>query len=145
MYLCLCFICIHIDFVSTCMCIIFDRSLSNSSTIGTDIIYVLGIGVWGGGGGGLGGSPPPPRIFQIAIFGQNKNHVIFGENHLIFGQTIRATDLSPPKRNWSRTPMLLGIYCDNQSLCKACSLWKHTTTISAYYCKLAKKKYCFHI
>ena len=51
------------------------------------------IGVRGGGGGGGGGGarglqpPPPPIIFQIAIFGP-KNQVIFGQNHLIFGQAM---------------------------------------------------------
>ena len=38
-------------------------------------------------GGGLG--VQPPRIFQIAMFGQKKkNHVIFGQNHLIFLQAM---------------------------------------------------------
>ena len=32
-------------------------------------------------------TPPPPGILKIAIFGQ-KNQVIFGQNHWIFGQAL---------------------------------------------------------
>ena len=39
------------------------------------------------GGWGLQ-PPPPPRNVQITIFGQQKNHVIFGKKHLIFGQAM---------------------------------------------------------
>ena len=49
----------------------------------------VAIGVRGGrGGGGGAGGCSPPRIFKIGIFGQKKNHVIFGQNHLIFGQAM---------------------------------------------------------
>ena len=52
------------------------------------------------GGGGGGGGCSPPRNFQIAIFGQ-KNNVIFGQNHLIFGQAMdkifgQLTSAPPP-------------------------------------------------
>ena len=34
-----------------------------------------------------GGGYSPPRTFKIAIFGQ-ENNLIFGQNHLIFGQAM---------------------------------------------------------
>ena len=61
----------------------------------------------GGGGGGAGELQPPPRIFQIAILGQKACNI--WAKPLDFrasnGENIRATDLNPPKRNWSRTPI----------------------------------------
>ena len=64
----------------------------------------------GGGGGGGWGDCSPPRIFQIAIFGQKKKSCNIWAKPLDFrtsnGENIRATDLSPPKQNWSRTPMI---------------------------------------
>ena len=44
-------------------------------------------------GGGLGGYSPP-RSFQKVIFGQKKQ-VIFGQNHLIFGQAVEIFFLPP--------------------------------------------------
>ena len=59
-------------------------------------------------GGGAGRAAAPPGILKIAIFGQQKSGNIRAKP-LDFrasnGEDIRATDLSPPKRNWSRTPM----------------------------------------
>ena len=53
--------------------------------------------------------PPPPPQYSNSNFRAN-NRVIFGQNRVIFGQAIdkyiRATDHSPPKRNWSRTPIM---------------------------------------
>ena len=64
------------------------------------------IGVRGGGGGG---AAAPPRIVQIAIFGQKKKSCNFRAKPHDFrasnGENIRATDLSPPKQIWSRTPI----------------------------------------
>ena len=55
-------------------------------------------GGWGGGA---------IRIFQIPIFGQKACNI--RAKPLDFqasnGENIRATDLSPPKRTWSHTPM----------------------------------------
>ena len=49
----------------------------------------VAIGVRGGGGGGGGGGCSPPRIFKIGIIGpKTKSWVIFGQNHLIFGQAM---------------------------------------------------------
>ena len=59
-------------------------------------------GAWAGGGGGGGEGLQPPIIFQIAIFGQKKQ-VVFGQNHLIFGQAMakifgQETSAPPPPR-----------------------------------------------
>ena len=67
------------------------------------------LGVRGGEGGGVGGcSPPPPRFFSNSHIPAKKSGNIRAKP-LDFrasnGQNIRATDLSPPKRNWSRTPV----------------------------------------
>ena len=83
------------------------------------------IGVRGGGGGGSS----PPVICQIAIFGPKK-HVIFGQNHLIFGQAmekifgqLKSAPLNEtgPVRLWSHEPMYrigLGIMlpCGNETV-----------------------------
>ena len=46
------------------------------------VMVVMIIGVRGGLGGGVG----PPGIFQIVVFGpKKKNHVIFEQNHFIWG------------------------------------------------------------
>ena len=50
-----------------------------------------------------GWAAPPPGIFQIAIFGQKKKSCNIWAKPFDFrasnGENIRATDLSPPKRN----------------------------------------------
>ena len=66
----------------------------------------MDIGVRGGrGAGGFS----PPIIFLIGIFEQETCNI--RAKPLDFrasnGENIRATDLSPPKRNWSRTPMYI--------------------------------------
>ena len=50
-----------------------------------DIIYPIGVR----GGGGGGGSCTPYNFSISQSFGPNKNHVIFGQNHLIFGHAIK--------------------------------------------------------
>ena len=61
---------------------------------------------------GAEGVAAPPRIFQIAIFGQNKSGNIPAKPLGVCasnGKNIRARDFSPPERNLSRTPMHLVI------------------------------------
>ena len=64
--------------------------------------------------GGLGLQPPPPPWnFSNGHFrAKKKIHIIFGQNHLIFGQAmdeifgqLNPSPPPPPKQNWSRTPM----------------------------------------
>ena len=72
---------------------------------------MIAIGVRGGGGGGGAGGCSPPIIFQIAILimSYSGKTIDFRASN---GENIRATDLSPPKRNWSRTPMVIAILTD---------------------------------
>ena len=42
---------------------------------------------WGAGGGG-GGLYPPLEFFKRPFSGKKTQHVIFGQNHLIFGQPM---------------------------------------------------------
>ena len=53
-------------------------------------------------GGGRAGAAAPPIIFQIANFWPpQKNHIIFGKNHLILGQALQKIFGQPqaPERN----------------------------------------------
>ena len=61
---------------------------------------------------GGGGAVAPLAFFKEPFSGKKKkkkkNHLKFGQNHLMFWQAMEniwASDLSPPKGNWSRTPM----------------------------------------
>ena len=76
---------------------------------------LLSIGVrGGGGGGGLGGAAAPWNFQNSHIRAKISGNI--RAKPLDFrasnGENIRATDLSPPKRNWSRTPMLLSTQWD---------------------------------
>ena len=59
--------------------------------------------VGGGGGGGARGAVAPYN-FQMEIFGQQASNIRANTLDLgaSDGENIRARDLSPPERNWSR-------------------------------------------
>ena len=80
-----------------------------------------------------GSPPPPPRIFQIAIFGPKKKSRHIQAKPLDFrasnGENIWATDLSPPKWNWSCKPMMIG------TIMKDRTNTNFKYCISCYFCE----------
>ena len=90
------------------------NTLLNRPNVTSSVVMIswfTHIGVRGGGGGGAA-APPPPWNCQNSHIRAKKSGNIRAkllDFRASNGENIRATDLSPPKRNWSRTPMFTHI------------------------------------